>query len=110
NKTKQPWFQSEVELEYSTTEKLAINNAIMAVGDVIDSPIFSYESSTRYNEWYTRVVVRVQEELRKNQPYMEEYGVSLDTRFGRGQMRHLLLWFQDQKEMERKGRKKPTGE
>ncbi|CAN0234833.1 unnamed protein product [Ectocarpus sp. 12 AP-2014] len=82
----------------------------MAVGDVIDSPIFSYESSTRYNEWYTRVVVRVQEELRKNQPYMEEYGVSLDTRFGRGQMRHLLLWFQDQKEMERKGRKKPTGE
>ncbi|CAN0380131.1 unnamed protein product [Ectocarpus sp. 12 AP-2014] len=82
----------------------------MAVGDAIDSPIFSCESSTRYNEWYTRVVVRVQEELRKNRPYMEEYGMSLDTRFGRGQMRHLLLWFQDQKEMEKKGRKKPTGE
>ncbi|CAM9353717.1 unnamed protein product [Ectocarpus sp. 8 AP-2014] len=102
--------RQKAELEYSTTEILAINNAIMAVGDEIHATIFSCQSSTRYSEWYTRVAVHVQEELRKNQEYMEEYGMSLDTRFGRGQMRHLLLWFQDQQEMERKARKTPTGE
>ncbi|CAM9847794.1 unnamed protein product [Ectocarpus fasciculatus] len=34
----------------------------------------------------------------------------LDARFGRRQMRHLLLWFQDQKELERKAQIEPTSD